>query len=267
MSDTNPYDIQRLVGQVAVVTGANGGLGSAICRRLSSEGAHIAAVDIAEPRTASEFACFVGDMTNKTDVLRVLETITNKFGRADILVNNIGGGGSPAKLLVDLDEEHWLGSIANNLTSNFLCTQAFARSSIAQKRGGKIVNIASFSGKVGTPLLGPYAVAKAGVIRLTEVFARELAEHGMRVNALCPSVIDTPLSDKMLARHPDTFIKAYDLEPSPERGTRASLEQKIPLARLGTPEEVAAFVAFLASDESAYVTGQAFNINGGLIAF
>jgi 3-oxoacyl-[acyl-carrier protein] reductase/meso-butanediol dehydrogenase/(S,S)-butanediol dehydrogenase/diacetyl reductase len=204
-------------------------------------------------------------MTVRADVQRVFDQVFGHFGRIDILVNNVGGGGSPARPLLELEEVHWTGSIANNLTSTFLCTQAFGRLSIAKGAAGSVLNIASLSGKVGTPLLGPYAVSKAGVIRLTEVFARELAEYGIRVNSICPSVIDTPLTAKMLARHPATIIRAYDLEVGPEKDTRQALEEKVPLGRLGTPTDVAALAAFLLSEEASYITGQAFNLNGGLI--
>lgn len=265
MKNCNPHNVRRLDGLVAVVTGANGGLGRPICRRLESEGAHIAAIDLRETGKPDERIQFTGDMTSKLDVQRVFDAIVEQHGRVDILVNNIGGGGSRARLLVDLEEEDWSSSLANNLTSTFLCTQAFAKLVIAAGNAAKIVNIASFSGKVGTPLLGPYSVAKAGVIRLTEVFARELSGHGICVNSVCPSVIDTPLSHKMLDRYPETFILAYDLDIGPGGSARAALEQKVPLGRLGEPEEVAALVAFLSSDEANYITGQAFNINGGLI--
>ncbi len=265
MNDTNPFGVRRLDGLVAVVTGGNGGLGSAIADRLASEGAGTALIDIGEPREDARFPTFVADLTRVSEVGSAFDAISARFGAIDILVNNVGGGGSPARHLVDLDVEYWNASLANNLTSTFLCTQAFARYAIEHKRPGRVVNIASLSGKVGTPLLGPYAVSKAGVIRLTEVFARELAGHSIRVNAVCPSVIDTPLSDRMLARHPDTFVRAYDLAVDPDLGARRALEDKVPLRRLGSPADVAAMVAFLASDDAAYVTGQAFNLNGGLI--
>ncbi|WP_173933888.1 SDR family NAD(P)-dependent oxidoreductase [Chelativorans sp. Marseille-P2723] len=265
MNKINPFKVERLSGQVAVVTGGGGGLGNAIARRLMSEGATVAVVDLRKSSATAEFSCFVGDMTIKADVQRVFSQIIDEFHRVNILINNVGGGGSPATSLLELEETHWSGSIANNLTSSFLCTQEFARNCLKNGWAGNVVNIASISGKLGTPLLGPYAVSKAGVIRLTEVFARELAHHGIRVNSVCPSVIDTPLSAKMLERYPETFVRAYDLEVGPEKDARKALEEKVPLGRLGTPHDVAALVAFLVSGEAAYITGQAFNLNGGLI--
>lgn len=267
----NPHNVRRLDGRVAVVAGGAQGLGAAIALRLASEGARLAIIDISDPNPvlariadlASQAEAFVADVTNKMDVTRVFKEIASRFQAMDILVNNVGGGGSPARLLVDLEEEHWDGSLANNLKSSFLCTQAFARLAIASKRAGTVINMSSLSGKVGTPLLGAYAVSKAGVIRLTDVFARELAPHGITVNCICPSVVSAPLSNKIFERHPEIFAKAFDLHDAPD--VRAALERKVPLGRLATPEDVAAIAAFLASDEASYMTGQALNCNGGLI--
>jgi NAD(P)-dependent dehydrogenase (short-subunit alcohol dehydrogenase family) len=269
--NVNPHNVRRLERRVAVVTGGAQGLGAAIALRLASEGAKLAIVDISDPESVlakiadlgSQGRAFAADVTRKTDVERVFGEIASCFETLDILVNNVGGGGSPARLLVDLEEDHWDGSLASNLKSSFLCTQAFARLAIAGKRAGTVINMSSLSGKVGTPLLGMYAVGKAGVIRLTDVFARELARYGIRVNCICPSVVSSPLSDTIFRRHPEIFAQAFDLPDSPD--VRAALERKVPLGRLAAPEDVAAIAAFLASDEASYITGQALNCSGGLI--
>jgi len=270
------HQVPRLAGRVAVVTGGGQGIGQAISVRFASEGAIIAMVDVADAQTAIELitdisqskdnsAAFCADVTKKSEVDRIFGAILKRFGRIDILVNNVGGGGSPARPLVELDEEHWDGSLASNLKSSFLCTQAFARIAIEQRRPGKVINMSSLSGKMGTPLLGVYAVAKAGVIRLTDVFARELAPHGITVNCVCPGVVETPLTEKIFARHPDIFVKAFDLTLASGCGVREALERKIPLGRLATPADVAAVTAFLASADADYLTGQALNCNGGII--
>lgn len=258
----------RLAGRSAVVTGGATGLGAAIAQRYLAEGARVAVVDLASAdQSAGEPVAvarnFTADVTRKEDVIRVFGEIEAQFGIPDILVNNVGGGGSPAQLLVDLEEKHWDGSLASNLKSAFLCTQAFARQRIDAGGGGAVINMSSLSGKVGTPLLGIYAVGKAGVIRLTDVFARELAEHGIRVNSICPSVVATPLAERMFRKHPEIFERAFDLQGEGE--VRDRLARKVPLGRLGTPQDVASLALFLASDEAAYICGQAINCNGGLI--
>ena len=273
---TVAYRTPRLAGCVAVVTGGGQGIGQAISLRFASEGADVAIVDVvdAEPacaliaeiaRSNDRSAAFSADVTKKPEVERAFSAVLKRFGRIDILVNNVGGGGSPARPLIELDEEHWDGSLASNLKSSFLCTQAFARIAIEQGRPGKVINMSSLSGKMGTPLLGMYAVAKAGVIRLTDVFARELAQHGITVNCVCPGVVETALTEKILARHPDIFVKAFDLTIANGSGVREALERKIPLGRLATPDDVAAVTAFLASSDADYLTGQALNCNGGII--
>lgn len=275
--EINPFDVRRLEGRLAVVTGGVGDIGKAICRRLLSEGASVAVVDIADPastvadlgalaRTGAAAHGFVADLVRKADVVHVFGEIAEELGTPDILVNNVGGGGSPAHPLIDLEEEYWNASLDNNLKSCFLCTQIFARLLAREQHSGTVINMSSLSGKLGTPLLGPYAVSKAGVIRLTEVFARELASYGITVNCICPSVVATSLSDRIFERHPHVFARAFDLDVGEGRSTREALEAKVPLGRLAEPEDIAALAAFLASTEAAYITGQAVNCNGGLIA-
>ncbi len=262
--------------RIAVVTGAGQGIGRAIALRLARDGMDIAICELNETAgggVAAEVAelgrraeVFAADVTQGEAVRRAFAGVVATFGTLDVVVNNVGGGGSPPTLLVDLREEHWNGSLDSNLKSTFLCAQTAARILIDQHKGGRIINIASINGKVGSPLLGAYSVAKAGVIRLTEVLARELASQGITVNAVCPGVADTTITQKILARHPEVFGRAFSLVPTPGETMREALEQHIPLGRLADPEDVAGVVSFLASSDADYMTGQALNVAGGMIA-
>ncbi len=241
---------QPLDGKTAIVTGAAQGIGYAIARRFSAEGARVAIVDVdldGAQRAADEIggsAIAVGaDVARADEVDRAFAEVVDRFGGVDILVNNAGIVGSDRPVR-DLDEADWNRVLDINLKGTFLCSRAAVRHMIPQESGA-IVSLASISGKEGNANMAPYSVSKAGVICFTKTLAKEVLEHGIRVNCVAPALIDTPILQGM------------------ERERVDFLTSKIPLGRLGRPEEVAATILFLASDESTFTTGQCFDVSGG----
>lgn len=245
----------RLKGKVALVTGAGRGIGRAIADRLAAEGAAVVVSDIDLPqaeRVAEELAAR-GDQAlavraNVSDLSEVQAMFTQalgRFGRLDILVNNAGiiRRGS----LEDHPDADWELVLAVNLKGTYYCSREAAR--VMKQRGyGRIVNISSVAGKVGDITSAPsYGPSKGAVNTLTKSLARELAPHGITVNAVAPHAIETEMS----------------AEWSDEK--RRSVLAQIPVGRLGKPEEVAAAVAFLASDEAGFITGEVLDLNGGYL--
>ncbi|MBQ41216.1 MAG: 3-oxoacyl-ACP reductase [Gemmatimonadetes bacterium] len=241
---------QPLDGKTAIVTGAAQGIGYAIARRFSAEGARVAIVDVdldGAQRAADEIggsAIAVGaDVARADEVDRAFAEVVDRFGGVDILVNNAGIVGSDRPVR-DLDEADWNRVLDINLKGTFLCSRAAVRHMIP-KRAGVIVSLASISGKEGNANMAPYSVSKAGVICFTKTLAKEVLSEGIRVNCVAPALIDTPILQGM------------------ERERVDFLTSKIPLGRLGRPEEVAATILFLASEESTFTTGQCFDVSGG----
>ena len=242
--------------KVAIVTGAAGGLGLAIAERLAADGAAVvvADVDSAGCEAARDAIIARGgralaqraDVSDAGEVAALIARTREQFGRLDILVSNAGIGGTHAFL--DEPIEHWNRVLAVNLTGVFLCGQAAARVMVEQ-RAGRIVNIASISGARAGSGRTAYGTAKAGVIQLTKQMALELGPLGITVNAVAPGPVETALT---LRDH------------TPE--TRTAYQARIPLERYGTPQEIAAAVAFLASAEAAYVNGQTLFVDGGFTA-
>ncbi len=241
---------QPLEGKSAIVTGAAQGIGNAIAQRLSAEGADLAILDIslegAERAAAEIGGTAIGveaDISNAEDVNGAFAHVIDQFGRLDILVNNAGivGSDTPVK---DLEESDWNRVLDVNLKGTFLCSRAAVRHMIP-RNSGVIVSVASISGKEGNANMAPYSVSKAGVICFTKSLAKEVLTNGIRVNCVAPALIDSPLLDGMDQERVDF------------------LTSKIPLGRLGKPEEVAATVLFLVSDESTFATGQCFDVSGG----
>ena len=242
-----------LTGKIAIVTGAAQGIGKAISLRLANAGADVAILDLNlhSAKTVAEDIEAIGrqaipiqaDVSKSEDVNAAVRSTLAEFGRIDILVNNAGIAGRTLPL-TDLDESDWDEVIAVNLSGVFLCCKAVIGTMIAQDYG-RIVNIASIAGKEGNPTMIPYSVSKAGVICLTKALAKEVTEYNIRVNAVSPAVIETPIMDGMAQSTIDYMVS------------------KIPLGRIGKPEEVAAVVNFLASDEASFVTGQCYDVSGG----
>jgi 3-oxoacyl-[acyl-carrier protein] reductase len=242
----------RLDNKRAIVTGAARGLGAAIARTLAKQGARIAAADInlAEvEKVASEIGngskAYATDVSNVTQIKSLVENIARDFGRIDILVNNAGI--CPRLPFAESTEADWEKLMGVNAKSQYFLTQAVCP--IMKKQGGgKIINVASTGGRVGGFANSSiYSGTKGAIVMFSKSIAREVAADGVLVNCVAPGVLDTDLMRNL----------------PPER-TKAICDS-IPLKRLGKPEEVAAFVAFLASDECSYCTGATFDINGGWI--
>jgi 2-dehydro-3-deoxy-L-rhamnonate dehydrogenase (NAD+) len=239
-----------LTDKTALVTGAARGIGLAIATRLAADGLRVALLDQdgdgveAAARSIGRGAlALVGDVTRTKDVDGAVARVESAWGRLDVLVNNAGITGRSFPIW-ELSDEDWQRVIDVDLTSVFLCSRAAVKVMLRQG-SGRIVNIASIAGKEGNPTLVPYSTAKAGVIGLTKALAKEVATRGILVNAVAPAVIGTELLEQM------------------ERSTVDLLVSKIPMGRVGKPEEVAALVAWLASDECSFSTGAVYDLSGG----
>ena len=244
----------ELQGKVAIVTGGARGIGKAICQELASHGASLAVVDI-QPElaeeTAAEFrssgvtaAAFVANVADPESVKEMVSGVLAEFGKVDILVNNAGI--TRDNLLIRMKEQEWDAVLAVNLKGTFNCIKAVARP-MMKARYGKIVNIASVVGVMGNAGQANYSASKAGVIGLTKSAAKELAPRNITVNAVAPGYIETEMTANLSEDAQQAFLTV------------------IPLARPGTPKDVAAVVCFLASGGSDYVTGQTVNIDGGMV--
>ena len=247
--------------KVAIVTGGAMGIGKGIVSCLAREGATVIIADLnqeAAEKTAREIGQgAVGmklDVTKKTDIATLVATVKEKFGRIDILVNNAGL--NIPGTLVELKEDHWDKIIDVNLKAVFLVSQAVAPHMIEQKYG-KIVNISSMVGKDAFPGVGAYCASKFGVIGLTQSWAKELAEHGINVNAVCPGVVRTPLWDENL------LPQMAEEQGITQDEAFAQVCAPIVLKRPQSPEDIGNMVVYLASDIANNMTGQAINVTGG----
>lgn len=245
----------RFENQVAVVTGAGRGIGHAIALRLASEGARVASVSRTEAnaqKTADEInaartdaaKAYTVDVSDHPDVQLVGARILEDFGRVDILVNNAGVTRDGLSMRMSVND--WDTVLDTNLKGAFNFVQALQRTMIRQ-RSGRIINISSVIGLIGNAGQANYAASKAGLIGLTKSLARELASRSITVNAVAPGLIETDM----------TSVLSDEI--------RKTILSKIPLGSLGQPEDIASMVAFLASAEAKYITGQVMAVDGGMV--
>jgi NAD(P)-dependent dehydrogenase (short-subunit alcohol dehydrogenase family) len=247
----------RLKDKVAIITGGGSGIGRATCLLFAREGAKVVVADyiaeggnetVRQIAAAGGQAVFVqADVSKSADVQNLIGAAVRNYGRVDILFNNAGIEGPSAKL-ANLKEEDWDRVIAIDLTSVYLGMKYVIPEMIKQG-GGVILSTASVAGLVGFQGSGAYAAAKAGVINLTRLAALEYADKNIRVNCICPGVIETPMVERVMGGRPR------------ERVVRSE-----PIGRLGRPEDIANAALFLASDESSFATGAPFIIDGGYVA-
>lgn len=239
--------------KIAVVTGASRGIGRAISLALASKGASIVAVDIDREVTdivvkelqtlGAKAIGFTGNVTVADDAERMIEAAVKEFGRVDILVNNAGI--TRDNIFLRMKDEDWDAVLSVNLKGAFLCSRAVAKV-MTKQRSGRIINIASVVGQMGNAGQANYCASKAGLIGLTKSNARELAKRNITVNAVAPGFIATAMTDVLSDK------------------VKEELASQIPLGILGTSEDVANAVCFLASDASGYITGQVLAVNGGM---
>ena len=241
-----------LTGRIAVVTGASRGIGRAIASRLAAQGAHVVAAARADNARAVVDAITAAggraetmalDVTEPGAAERLVGGTIERLGRIDILVNNAGIARD--QLMLRMKREDWDAVIATNLTAAFALTQAVLKPMIRQ-RGGRIVCISSVVGQSGNAGQANYAASKAGLIGFAKAVALEVASRGITVNVVAPGLIETDMTRAMTETARDEWAS------------------KIPLRRLGTPDDIASAVCFLASDEASYITGHVLSVNGGM---
>jgi len=242
----------NLSGKTALVTGTTGGIGGAIARALHAAGATVA-ISGRQAEKLEGLAKELGervevvpcDLADRAAVGKLVPDAIAKLGRVDILVNNAGL--TRDNLFMVMKDEQWDDVIAVNLTSTFMLCRSAAREMVRAKTGyGRIINIASISGVFGNPGQGNYAASKAGMIGMTKSLAREVAPRGITANCIAPGFITTPMTEALNEKQ------------------TAEIAKMIPAQRFGTPDEIAAGVVYLASEEAAYITGQTLHINGGM---
>ena len=239
--------------KVAVITGASRGIGRSIALALAAQGATIVAVDMDQVSTEAVVAelqalggkalAVVGNVTVTADVERMIEAATEAYGRVDILVNNAGI--TRDGLLMRMKDEDWDAVLNVNLKGAFLCTRA-AFKVMSKQRYGRIINIASIVGQMGNAGQANYCASKAGLIGLTKSNAREMAKRNITVNAVAPGFIATAMTDALSDK------------------VRAELTSQIPMDKLGSADDIANAVLFLASEASGYITGHVLAVNGGM---
>jgi 3-oxoacyl-[acyl-carrier protein] reductase len=245
----------KLEGKAALVTGASRGIGREIALELARQGANVAVNFAGSEAKANEVVDEIKalgrdaftvqcDVSNAEQVAEMVKQTIDRFGKLDILVNNAGI--TKDNLLMRMKEQEWDDVININLKGVFLCTKAVTRQMMKQ-RNGRIINVASIVGVSGNPGQANYVAAKAGVIGLTKTTAKELASRNITVNAIAPGFITTDMTDKLTEEVKTEMLK------------------QIPLARFGEPKDIAKVTAFLASEDSAYMTGQTLHIDGGMV--
>ncbi|HMY84402.1 MAG: 3-oxoacyl-[acyl-carrier-protein] reductase [Saprospiraceae bacterium] len=246
--------MKRLENKIAVITGGGSGIGRATALRFADEGAHVIIWDVADKKgeeaitalkdKGSNAAYYHVDTTDKEQIAKATEDVISRYGRIDILINNAGI--TKDSTLLKMTDEQWERVIDVNLNGVYHCTRAIAPI-MAQNNYGRIINASSVVGLFGNFGQTNYAATKAGLIGMTQTLSKELGRKGITVNAVAPGFIAT----EMIQLMPEDVL--------------AGMEAKVPVKRLGQPEEVAALYAFLASDEAAYINGAVIRIDGGIV--
>jgi 3-oxoacyl-[acyl-carrier protein] reductase len=237
----NTYDFS---GRVALVTGAASGIGAAVARRLSASGAQVAALDL---QPVDGYFSVQADISRSSEVNAAVARVEQELGRLDVLVNSAGIPGRSLRT-VDVDDDEWQRVLGINASGSFYLSRAVLPGMV--ERGyGRIVLLASIAGKEGNPMAAAYSASKAAVIGLAKAIGKDVAGTGVLVNAIAPAVIQTPILEGISEEHVEYML------------------QRVPLGRMGTADEVASLVAFLASEELSFSTGATFDISGGRATF
>jgi 2-dehydro-3-deoxy-L-rhamnonate dehydrogenase (NAD+) len=233
---------ERFSGRVALVTGGSSGIGAAAARRLLDEGARVASFDLAADAPDGVLA-LAGDVARSSDVDAAVAQTHAQLGPIDVLVCSAGVPGASLPT-VDVTDEEWRRVMAVNADGVFYCNRAVVPSMV--ERGyGRIVNVASIAGKEGNPMAAAYSASKAAVIAMTKAIGKDIARTGVIVNCVAPAVIETPILDGITEEHIGYMV------------------DRIPMGRMGEPEEVAALICWLASEECSFSTGATYDISGG----
>lgn len=257
----------RVAGRSCIVTGAARGIGRGIAQRLSSEGARICVADLdidganlvaEEIKAAGGHAIAVlCDVADRKSVREMVRSTVNAFGALDVIFNNAGI--ARVDPFMNVQEDHFEQIMRVNALGVLICMQEAARQMIEQGRGGRIINTASIAGKQGYPLQAHYCASKFAVVGMTQSGARALADHQITVNAICPGVVGTPLWEQLDREFIELGVTQREGQAMQEFSTG------ILLGRVSTPADIAAAALFLASDDSAYITGQSINVDGGMV--
>ena len=233
---------ERFSGKVALVTGGSSGIGAAVARRLHDEGARVASLDL-HAASPNGVLALTGDVSRSADVEAAVAGVHRELGPIEVLVCSAGVPGASLPT-VDVTDEEWRHVMGINADGVFYCNRAVIPSMV--ERGyGRIVNIASIAGKEGNPMAGAYSASKAAVIAMTKAIGKDLARTGVIVNCVAPAVIETPILDGITEEHIGYMV------------------DRIPMGRMGEPEEVAALICWLASEECSFSTGATYDISGG----
>jgi 3-oxoacyl-[acyl-carrier protein] reductase len=236
------FNDNRFSRRVILVTGGASGIGSAAARRFLAEGARVATLDLrAEP--SEDVLAIAGDVSHSADVDAAVARVEQELGAVDVLVCAAGIPGESLPTL-EVSDDEWRRVFAINADGVFYCNRAAARGMV--ERGyGRIVNVASMAGKEGNPMAAAYSASKAAVIALTKAIGKDLARTGVLVNCIAPAVVKTPILEGLAQSHIDYMV------------------ERIPMGRMGTAEEVAALICWLASEECSFSTGATYDISGG----